>query len=86
MFSMEQEIDRPRLIKNGARWEVSFPIAEGISQRVDVTDDMCSWLYRERERIACVILKTNPMDVSIRDPIHGDQWIDDALRGLMEIV
>lgn len=38
----------------------------------------------ERERIYNLLLATNPMDVSICDPIHGDQWIAVALYDLIQ--
>ena len=43
-----------------------------------------SYAKIERERIIGLLLATNPMDVSICDPIHGDAWIEACLRDLLE--
>lgn len=76
--------EKPHITREGGRYSFTRPVSKTIGEKIDVTEDMFGWLAQERERCIALLLATNPMDVSICDPIHGDQWIDDAVRCLFD--
>ena len=69
-------------IKRAQEAEAGLAVAKSRIQALEMQAP--GYAEIERKRIIGLLLATNPMDVSICDPIHGDAWIEACLRDLLE--